>query len=64
MIQYDDAVRDAHDQLHVVLHQDDGDTFVTDLLDQGHEVVDLSWVQACGRFVEQQEAGPRGQCYA
>ena len=61
MVQHDDAVRDAHDQLHVVLHQDDRDTFVTDPLDRGHEVADLNWVQACSRLIEQQEAGSCGQ---
>src|SRR6266568_2113246 len=38
VVEDDDLLRDAHDQSHVVLDEEDGDVLVQDLVDQLHQV--------------------------
>src|SRR5512139_2873489 len=53
--QYDDLVRDPHDERHVVLHEEHGDAHVADLPDQPAHFVRLPHVQPRGGLVEKQE---------
>src|SRR5437764_14789609 len=57
-VQDDDAVRDAHDQVHVVLHDQQRQVqLVVDAADQLAQLGDLVVVQAAGGLVQQHEAG-------
>ena len=51
----------AHDDLHVVLDEDDGHAFVADLTDERHQGGGLLGVHAGGRLVEEQQLGLGGQ---
>ena len=57
MVEDDDVVRDAHDHLHVVLHEQDGDAGGGDLGDQVVDLLGLDGVAAGGRLVEEEDAG-------
>ena len=62
VVQDDDATADSHDDLHVVLDQEDGEfEFLFDEFDEFHEVDFFGWVHAGGRFVKQKEFGARGE---
>ena len=61
-VEHDDAVRDRHDQLHVVLDQQHTDVALgVDALDQLGQLALLDRVGAGGRLVQQQDAGVRAQ---
>src|SRR3989440_7103633 len=55
VVEDDDAIRDPHHDLHVVLDQENGDPFGSDLLDQRHQLHLLLRRGAGGRFVEEQQ---------
>ncbi len=63
VIQDHDAIRDPHDDLHIVLHQEHGDTTAPDLVDGAREPLGLGGCEAGRWLVEHQErwAAPRGQ---
>ena len=57
VVEDDDVVRDAHDHLHVVLHEQDGDAGGGDLGDQVVDLLGLDGVAAGGGLVEEEDAG-------
>ena len=57
VVEDDDVVRDAHDHLHVVLHEEDGGAGGGDLGDQVVDLLGLDGVAAGGRLVEEEDAG-------
>ena len=61
VVEHGDPVAQAHDQLDVVLDQQDGDARVADAADAVHEVLALGRVHAGGGLVEQQQARLGGQ---
>ena len=56
VVEDDDVVRDAHDHLHVVLHQQDGGAGGGDLGDQVVDLLGLDGVAAGGGLVEEEDA--------
>ncbi len=54
-VEHGDRVADAHDDVHVVLDQDQRDAMVADLADDRHQLLDVGRGEAGGRLVEQQE---------
>ena len=62
-VQHHDAVRDRHDELHVVLDQQHADVALDiDPLDQFRKLALLDRVGAGCRLVQQQDAGIRAKC--
>ena len=61
VVEDDDVVRDAHDHLHVVLHQQDGGAGGGDLGDQVVDLLGLDGVAAGGGLVEEEDAGLQRQ---
>ena len=61
-VQHRDALADAHDQIHVMLDQQDGDVeLVPDAADDLHQLGGLGGVHAGGGLVQQQQLGAGGQ---
>ena len=61
VVEHDQVLADAHDELHVVFDEDDGDVAFEDGVDEVDEGLGFAGVHARGRFVEKQELGARGQ---
>src|SRR5882762_4475442 len=57
VIQHDDALRDLHDDFHVVFDEEDRDSLAADVLDELHQLVLFLWIEAGRRLVEHQELG-------
>src|SRR6266404_773201 len=55
VVEYDNVVGDRHHQIHVMLDHQDRDAELADLDDQPAKLSRLLWVQAGGRFVEQEQ---------
>src|SRR6185312_984982 len=60
-IEHDDAVRQAHDGLHQVLDDQDGDAAGADLADDADHVLDLGGVEAGQDLIEHQQLWLRGE---
>ena len=60
-IEHEHAVRDLHDELHVVLDQRDRGALARDLLDQPVDLLGLHGIAACGRLVKEQKLGLAGE---
>ena len=58
LVEHGDPVGDPHDELHLVLHEDDGAP-ARELADQPHRLVGLLGAHARGRLVEEQERRAR-----
>src|ERR1700679_1330847 len=61
-VQHDDMVRDLHDELHVVLDQNDCDALPCDTADQSVDLFGFDRVTSGCRLIEQQHARFGGQC--
>ena len=61
MVQSDDAIADAADELHVVLDEENRDPAVTDAPDVAHQLARLRGVHPGGGLVEKKEARHRRQ---
>ena len=55
----DQMIGQAHDEVHVVLHQKDAETFVAQLTKHAREILLFLVSQPGGRLVEQQQQGIR-----
>src|SRR5438034_3771748 len=57
-----DALAEVHDQVHVVLDDDHGETIaLADLVDEAEDAARLAGVHPRGRFVEHEKTRPGGE---
>src|ERR1035437_9952982 len=62
VVQHDDALADAHDDLHVVFDNEDGEVEAgADGLDGVHEVAFFGGVHAGGGLIQEEDFGAGGQ---
>src|SRR5437867_1179842 len=59
VVEDDDAARDPHHDLHVVLDEEDGDPLIDDLVHEAHQLDLLLRSEPRGRLVQQEERRPR-----
>src|SRR5688500_4048198 len=55
------ALRDVHDEIHVVLDDDNRDASLVDVFKSFQKEIDFGRVQARRRLIEHEEPGPRGE---
>ena len=60
-IQNSDLVADIHDQLHIMLNQDNSHSKAADLIDYMHKMLGLCGVHACSRLIEEEKLRTSGK---
>src|SRR5208283_3953701 len=65
-IQHHEPLTDAHGEAHLVLYKNNGEfEFIPYPMDKVRQLIDLTWIHACGRLIdeEQQRVRSKGPHY-